>query len=220
MKSRKQYIGEKFGKLLVIKPNGHYVYPNKIKTDPRWECLCDCGKTTTVRQSNLNSGNTRSCGCLVVEWMSNLGKTYGRNNAQSRMVDTVQQFWDAYIKIYQKGARSRNYDWSLCREDVIRIVGSDCHYCSAAPRPNFTTKQQYYAGARKHNCKVDEDYANTKVVNTNGIDRVDNTKGYTTDNVVPCCKLCNYAKSAMAVDEFESWILRAADHIKSRLNPR
>lgn len=30
----------------------------------RWVCLCSCGKTTTVRGNNLQSGNTRSCGHL------------------------------------------------------------------------------------------------------------------------------------------------------------
>jgi hypothetical protein len=30
-------------------------------------CLCKCGRRVTVRTSNLNSGNTRSCGCLHSE---------------------------------------------------------------------------------------------------------------------------------------------------------
>jgi hypothetical protein len=32
-----------------------------------WECLCDCGKTTIVITTRLNSGYTRSCGCLRVK---------------------------------------------------------------------------------------------------------------------------------------------------------
>lgn len=30
-----------------------------------WECQCDCGKITQVDTRNLNSGHTKSCGCLV-----------------------------------------------------------------------------------------------------------------------------------------------------------
>jgi hypothetical protein len=35
-----------------------------------------------------------------------------------------------------------------------------------------------------------------------GIDRVDNEIGYTKDNTVPCCELCNRMKSVMDVDVF------------------
>lgn len=30
----------------------------------KWECACECGNTTTVTTDRLNSGNTKSCGCL------------------------------------------------------------------------------------------------------------------------------------------------------------
>ena len=29
-----------------------------------WRCRCDCGNETVVRQTNLQSGKTKSCGCL------------------------------------------------------------------------------------------------------------------------------------------------------------
>lgn len=33
--------------------------------DYRWDCLCDCGKTTVVPTGRLNSGRTTSCGCYL-----------------------------------------------------------------------------------------------------------------------------------------------------------
>lgn len=36
----------------------------------------------------------------------------------------------------------------------------------------------------------------------NGMDRVDNSLGYWSSNVVPCCKLCNYFKKNYTVEEF------------------
>lgn len=39
----------------------------------------------------------------------------------------------------------------------------------------------------------------------NGIDRIDNAKGYTIENSVTCCKRCNFAKRNMSYDEFISW---------------
>lgn len=32
-----------------------------------WDCVCDCGNKTTVRQDYLKSGKTQSCGCLQKE---------------------------------------------------------------------------------------------------------------------------------------------------------
>ena len=40
----------------------------------------------------------------------------------------------------------------------------------------------------------------------NGIDRIDNNKGYTIDNIVPCCHICNQAKSSFTLQEFQDWI--------------
>lgn len=54
---RKDWIGKRFGRLEVIsyagKSNGHHM----------WACRCDCGRELEVRQSNLKSGHTTSCGC-------------------------------------------------------------------------------------------------------------------------------------------------------------
>jgi hypothetical protein len=45
-----------------------------------------------------------------------------------------------------------------------------------------------------------------------GIDRVDNKKGYTKDNSVPCCKLCNFMKKALAVEDFLLHIKKINKH--------
>ena len=45
-----------------------------------------------------------------------------------------------------------------------------------------------------------------------GIDRVDNKKGYTKDNSVPCCKLCNYMKRNISVEDFLLHIKKINKH--------
>lgn len=43
-----------------------------------------------------------------------------------------------------------------------------------------------------------------------GVDRADNTEGYTRHNSVPCCSTCNYAKRDMTVENFLNWAARVA----------
>lgn len=53
----KDLIGRRFGMLTVVS------YARKEKGFHVWRCRCDCGNMTDVRQSNLQSGTTTSCGC-------------------------------------------------------------------------------------------------------------------------------------------------------------
>lgn len=58
--------GQRFGRLTVIKRA-------ESKTSAtRWECLCDCGKTTVVQSYYLRNGMTKSCGCLCEEYYQSL----------------------------------------------------------------------------------------------------------------------------------------------------
>lgn len=54
----KDYVGKVFGQLTVT------AYIGKEKGQHLWECQCTCGKRTVVRQTYLQSGKTKSCGCL------------------------------------------------------------------------------------------------------------------------------------------------------------
>jgi hypothetical protein len=68
---------QKFGKLTVIKRDkekektikGNYAY---------WFCQCDCGKTVSVRGTDLRKGSTTSCGCNKRKFIDLSGKRIGR----------------------------------------------------------------------------------------------------------------------------------------------
>lgn len=45
-----------------------------------------------------------------------------------------------------------------------------------------------------------------------GIDRIDNSKGYTLENSAPCCTLCNMMKKTLQVDEFLKHINKISKH--------
>lgn len=59
---RVNLIGQKFGRLKV----SSYAGRNKRKNS-QWLCVCDCGKQKIADGSDLQSGNTKSCGCLRIK---------------------------------------------------------------------------------------------------------------------------------------------------------
>lgn len=59
--ARKDYIGKRFGRLTVTS------YAGKRDGMHRWRCVCDCGNETVVGQTLLQTGKTKSCGCLQAE---------------------------------------------------------------------------------------------------------------------------------------------------------
>lgn len=71
MSKRPNLVGERFGKLVVVKPLGHDKYNNA-----QWLCRCDCGKECITTSKCLRSGDKRSCGCLHSEDLT--GKRFGR----------------------------------------------------------------------------------------------------------------------------------------------
>lgn len=50
--------GKIYGKLVVLELD------HVEKSIKYWKCKCECGNTTVVREGNLKSGTTKSCGCL------------------------------------------------------------------------------------------------------------------------------------------------------------
>lgn len=49
----------------------------------------------------------------------------------------------------------------------------------------------------------------------NGVDRIDNNKGYEFNNCVPCCGDCNIAKHKLSLNEFISHARKIANHTAS-----
>ena len=83
MSKFKDLTGQRFGRLTVIERAEDRVTPSGSKKI-RWLCRCDCGNTKIVCGSELNSGDTRSCGCLHKEQLSQrlkkdlTGQKFGR----------------------------------------------------------------------------------------------------------------------------------------------
>jgi hypothetical protein len=76
-------VGQKFGKLTVIRRAEDYIRPNGRKA-LRWQCKCDCGNEVVVRGDHLKGNITTSCGCVQKEvskqFCYNLGKSNKKYN--------------------------------------------------------------------------------------------------------------------------------------------
>jgi len=152
-------------------------YPNSKEGQPKYLCKCDCGKETVVRGYCLRRGSTKSCGCLKEEFAGDQVRlTPGFANM--RLV----------VRNYKRRAIKQGREYNLTLEQFAEITQKDCYYCGAKPN-NINNKKD----------------CNGKYI-YNGIDRIDNTKGYTMGNIVPCCRNCNAAKGTLTLREFQTWV--------------
>lgn len=166
---------KKFGKLTVIER------VNKKKNVAHWRCLCDCGNETVVIGRDLRSGHTKSCGCWRYEATRN-------NTYKNGMYYDGTNLTIIYSN-YKRAASIRGLTFELNYADFRKITSMDCHYCGIKPSNFSKFKGQGHLRASAYN----------------GIDRVDNSKGYVLENCVPCCKQCNFAKHSMSMNEWETW---------------
>ena len=57
--------GKRFGRLVAIERVGSQ------HKSPLWKCICDCGNIIDVSLQKLNTGDTKSCGCLKKDYYKN-----------------------------------------------------------------------------------------------------------------------------------------------------
>ncbi len=88
---------------------------------------------------------------------------------------------------YKQSAKRRGIEFSISTEDFYSLITLPCSYCKSPPKTSM-----------KLNAHPDFLYT--------GLDRVNNSAGYTLNNVVPCCSVCNFSKAGMSLDEWKNWI--------------
>lgn len=96
---------------------------------------------------------------------------------------------------YKARSKKKGFEFSLSKEEFKKIVQRNCHYCQSEPVYKVRDKHNF-GGARYH-----------------GIDRVNPKKGYTSENSVPCCKICNTMKMTLSFEEFKQHIERIHMHL-------
>lgn len=228
-------IGNRYGKWVVISRAESF----RRVHGARWLCRCDCGTECIVRGDSLRSGDSQSCGCLQrnhdIEKMA--GQKFGRlvvikrthsdkwQNAawlcecvcgnkvvvlgttlrlgKTRSCGCLrgglslpegEAAFNETLSGMRRSAKRRNYDWLLTKNQVRILTKQLCYYCGAEPSQGSSRLSP--GGVYLYN----------------GLDRINNAKGYTIDNVVPCCGSCNTAKSTKTVEEFKAWIRNVYEH--------
>ena len=88
-----------------------------------------------------------------------------------------------YFDEYVRGAVKRNLLFSLTKEQFEEIVTSHCSYCDSFNEEGVI-----------------------------GVDRINSNKGYTLDNVTPCCATCNIMKNDLAKEEFFAKVAKIYKH--------
>ena len=86
------------------------------------------------------------------------------------------------FRAYKHGAKRRGLDFSLSEGVFLRLIKADCYYCGTG----LSSKKEYRGFEFMYN----------------GIDRMDNSKGYNDDNCVTSCVTCNLMKRNLRFEEF------------------
>ena len=107
--------------------------------------------------------------------------------------------------VYQKYIK--RHSGNLKFEDFFELSKLPCFYCASPP---YQEHKKY--GARKTK------YSDGYIFIYNGLDRINNNKGYDLDNVVPCCKKCNWMRHAQTTDEFFERIAKIIYNHKKYFN--
>ena len=147
-----------------------------------------CGIDRVDPSEGYNTENCASC-CSMCNYMkdelylnyfiSYCGHVACYNNLlEAPYVYKYMENWYGYdynkYSGYEKRAKKDNIPFLLNENIFLSIISQDCYICG------------------RKNSKEHE----------NGVDRVDNSKGYTIENSKPCCGRCNYMKKTYDLQSF------------------
>lgn len=99
----------------------------------------------------------------------------------------------AYKRVKSDAVRAGR-EFSLPFEWFIHAIHAPCHYCGSVDANSINV------ASKRPGEYIIQDFR------YNGLDRIDNERGYVIQNCVPCCAICNRAKNSLPYDVFNKWI--------------
>lgn len=101
MPAKLSLIAQVFGKLKVIGEA-----PSKMRSNGKlryyWKCRCGCGTSAIVESSSLNSGRTKSCGCIR--------RTFKLNHGHARKGKLTPEY-SCWASMIQRCTNSNHPAW-------------------------------------------------------------------------------------------------------------
>lgn len=146
-----------------------------------WNCICSCGKSCVVLQARIKNNHTKSCGCLVSR------KLKERNKATIGIKKTK---YGANFGHIRYAYSNKGQEYSISDDELFILLTANCSYCGTQPS----------------NIQKDVNKLHQESFVYNGIDRIDNNKGYIEGNITTCCKRCNIAKNNMSFEDFKEHV--------------
>ena len=166
--------GRRFGKLTVLEK---VVSPKACGDKFSCKCLCDCGKEKIVMSSDLIAKRVVSCGCEKLRLRTARG-------SESRYWRGCGEVSHTYWSKTLRRAKDTNRAFTLTVQGLSDLLEAQGRKCALSGLPIHTSKP-----------------ANSKC--TASLDRIDNDKGYTLDNVQWVHRDINYMKRGFPEDYFK-----------------
>ena len=180
---------KKFGRLTIVEITGTSTIGKQKRRIVK--CVCDCGNEKLVPLTYLKRGQITSCGCRLLETSAD-----NLRLAHTKLFDNGVWEKDPRTASAKKAWRNSYADEDISFEEFMTLSQQNCFYCGAIPANICSAYGDRNSIFRQEN--GDFIY--------NGLDRVDNTRGHSKDNVVPCCIDCNKSKLDRSQEEFLVWI--------------
>ncbi len=178
---------------------GHQYFENE--TGNRYSRLVVLGQAGVNKDRHILWRCQCDCGNVTVVSGNNLRQGVTKSCGCLKTLPFGVSAMRGLASNYRRRAKEKGHVWSLTEDEFVKLTSLPCFYCGILPSQVHRCK----------NCNGNYIY--------NGIDRVDNSKGYTFDNVVSCCGVCNCAKHTMTTSEFREWAERLYHHfVMSKTN--
>jgi hypothetical protein len=182
-------LGKRFSRIVVLKLD------RMTGKGAHWHCRCDCGREFIRRADAILNPRVKhkSCGCVPANPLGSFSKDW-----QPFRLPPGESECRRLHGHYRKAAKDRGIPFNIDLEFFRVITKGNCFYCGVMPGE----RAQLHPSANGR-------------YTGNGVDRIDNSLGYSVGNCVPCCEICNKAKRDLSLSRFAEWVKRISGHYHS-----